>query len=99
MNIYVGNLPFKASEAELRQSFEAYGKVASVNIITDRETGRPRGFAFVEMPNADEARKAVEGLNGQNFGGRSLTVNEARPREGGGPGGGGGGGRGRGPRG
>jgi cold-inducible RNA-binding protein len=99
MNIYVGNLPFKASEAELRQAFEPFGKVSSVNVITDRETGRPRGFAFVEMPNAEEAKKAVESLNGYSMGGRSLTVNEARPREGGGGGGGGGFGGGRGGRG
>ena len=91
MNIYVGNLSFKTTEAELRQAFEAFGKVSSVNLITDRETGRPRGFAFVEMANADEGKKAVEGLNGSNIGGRSLTVNEARPREPRGPGGGGGG--------
>jgi cold-inducible RNA-binding protein len=94
MNIYVGNLSFKTTEAELRQAFEAFGKVAAVNLITDRETGRPRGFAFVEMASADEGRRAVESLNGSNIGGRSLTVNEARPREPRGPGGGGGGGRG-----
>jgi RNA recognition motif-containing protein len=94
MNIYVGNLSFKTSEAELRQAFEAFGSVSSVNLITDRETGRPRGFAFVEMPNAEEARRAVESLNGSSVGGRNLTVNEARPREPRGPGGGGGGGRG-----
>ena len=88
MNIYVGNLSFKTTEAELRQAFESFGKVTTVNVITDRETGRPRGFGFVEMPNADEAKKAIEGLNGTNIGGRSLTVNEARPREGGGGGGG-----------
>jgi len=92
MNIYVGNLSFKTTEAELRQAFEAFGKVTSVNLITDRETGRPRGFAFVEMASADEGKRAVESLNGSNIGGRSLTVNEARPREPRGPGGGGGGG-------
>lgn len=95
MNIYVGNLSFKTTEAELRQAFEQFGTVSSVNIITDRETGRPRGFGFVEMPNADEGQKAIENVNGVNIGGRALTVNEARPREGrGGPGGGGGGGGG-----
>lgn len=94
MNIYVGNLSFKTTEAELKQAFESFGSVTSVNVITDRETGRPRGFGFVEMASADEARKAIEGLNGTNVGGRDLTVNEARPREGGGGGGmrGGGGG-------
>ena len=93
MNIYVGNLSFKTTEVELREAFEPFGKVSSVNVIADRETGRPRGFAFVEMPNAEEGRRAVESLNGQDVGGRALTVNEARPREGRGPGGGGGGGR------
>lgn len=99
MNIYVGNLSFKTTEDELRQIFEAFGKVTTVNIITDRETGRPRGFGFVEMASPDEGRKAIESINGTNIGGRNLTVNEARPREsrgpGGGGGGGGGGGRGR----
>ena len=93
MNIYVGNLSFKTTEVELREAFEPFGTVSAVNVITDRETGRPRGFAFVEMPNAEEARRAVDSLNGQDVGGRALTVNEARPREGRGPGGGGGGGR------
>ncbi|HZN57618.1 MAG TPA: RNA-binding protein [Planctomycetota bacterium] len=89
MNIYVGNLSFKTTEDELRQAFEAFGQVSSVNIISDRETGRPRGFGFVEMANAEEGKKAVEAMNGTNFGGRTLTVNEARPREprAGGPGG------------
>jgi cold-inducible RNA-binding protein len=82
MNIYVGNLSFKTSEQELRQAFEAFGQVTTVNVIADRETGRPRGFGFVEMPSAEEAQKAIEGLNGISLGGRSLTVNEARPREG-----------------
>lgn len=92
MNIYVGNLSFKTTEDELRQAFEAFGSVTAVNVISDRETGRPRGFGFVEMSNAEEGRKAIEGMNGTNLGGRTLTVNEARPRE---PrGGGGGGGRG-----
>jgi RNA recognition motif-containing protein len=83
MNIYVGNLPFKTTEADLRQAFEAFGSVAAVNIIMDRETGRSRGFGFVEMPNAEEGKKAIESINGMSFGGRNLTVNEARPREGG----------------
>ncbi len=95
-NIYVGNLPFSTSEAELQQLFENHGSVSRVNVVTDRETGRPRGFAFVEMPNASEGDSAIEALNGQMLGGRALTVNEARPRE---PRGGGGGGGFRGGRG
>lgn len=95
-NIYVGNLSFRQTEEELRQAFEGYGAVASVKIVKDRETGRSRGFAFVEMPNADEARQAIEGLNNQSVGGRTITVNEARPKPAGGPRGGGpGGDRGR----
>ena len=94
MNIYVGNLPFSATEDELRSKFEAYGSVSRVNIITDKETGRPRGFGFVEMNDDNEGRAAIEALNGKDFGGRAVKVNEARPREGGGGGGGGG----RGPR-
>lgn len=90
MNIYVGNLPFKITEQDLQAEFEAYGAVARVSIISDRETGRPRGFGFVEMDNDNEARAAIEGLNGKEIGGRSVTVNEARPKMGGGGGGGGG---------
>ena len=93
MNIYVGNLPFSAVEDELRAKFEEFGAVDSAKIIMDRETGRSRGFGFVEMPNDDEAQAAIDGLQGSDFGGRALTVSEARPRQGGG---GGGGGRGRG---
>lgn len=97
MKIYVGNLPFSTTEAELRQMFEAHGEVASATLVMDRETGRPRGFGFVEMNDDSQARAAMEALNGQNIAGRDLTVNEARPREDrGGFGGGGGGGRGRG---
>jgi len=81
MNIYVGNLSFKTTEAELRQTFEAFGTVSSASVITDRATGRSRGFGFVEMPNADEGQRAVEAMNGANLGGRDLTVNEARPRQ------------------
>lgn len=81
MNIFVGNLNFRSSEQALRGLFEEYGEVSSVRIITDRETGRSRGFAFVEMPNDDEARSAIAGLDGQDFDGRPLNVNEARPRE------------------
>jgi len=95
--IYVGNLPFSATESEIRDLFAQHGTVDSVALPTDRETGRPRGFGFVEMPQAD-AQKAMQALNGFNMGGRPLRVNEAqdRPRTGGGgrPGGGGGGGRG-----
>ncbi len=82
MNIYVGNLPYSMEEAELRGEFEAYGQVASAKVIMDRETGRSRGFGFVEMDNDDEARAAIEALSGKALGGRPLTVNEARPRQG-----------------
>jgi len=97
--LYVGNLPFSAGEAEIQELFSEQGEVASVAMIMDRETGRPRGFGFVEMANDEEADKAIEALNGMDFGGRPLTVNEARerqPRTGGGGGGsyGGGGGGG-----
>ena len=96
MNIYVGNLSFDTGEDELRTAFAEYGTVDSVNIITDRDTGRSRGFGFVEMPDDNEARSAIEGLNLQRLGNRALTVNEARPRQPrSGGGGGGGGGRGR----
>jgi RNA recognition motif-containing protein len=81
MNIYVSNLAYTTTEDELSQLFESYGVVESVRIITDRETGRSRGFAFVEMPNGTEARAAIAGLNGTPLGERTLTVNEARPRE------------------
>jgi len=94
--IYVGNLPFSATEADVREIFAQHGTVDSVALPTDRETGRPRGFGFVEMPQAD-AQRAMQALNGFNMGGRPLRVNEAqdRPRMGGGGGGprGGGGGR------
>lgn len=80
MNIYVGNLSFKTEESELRSEFEAYGRVSSVKVITDRDTGRSRGFAFVEMDDDEEARQAIEGLNGKDVSGRTLKVNEARPR-------------------
>ena len=93
--IYVGNLPFSADEAAVRGLFEAHGTVESVALINDRETGRPRGFGFVEMPRADAAR-AIQSLNGKDMGGRPLRVNEAqeRPAGGRGPRGGGGGGGG-----
>ena len=93
--LYVGNLPYQCEEAQLRALFEQDGRqVEEVKIVTDRETGRPRGFAFVEMANDGDAQTAVESLNGKPFGGRPLTVSEARERTPGGGGGGGGGGRG-----
>jgi len=81
MNIYVGNLPFGATEDELKELFQTHGEVGSVRIITDRETGRSKGFGFIEMPNNDEAQKVLEVLNNADFNGRNLKVNEARPRE------------------
>ena len=81
MNIFVGNLVFTATVDEVRQLFETYGEVASVRLLEDRDTGRPRGFGFVEMANDTQARAAIAGLNGTNLGGRMLTINEARPRE------------------
>ncbi len=81
MNIYVGNLPYKATEDELRNMFESFGDVSSVRIITDHENGRSKGFAFVEMANDEQAAAAIEELNGVDFIGRPLTVNEARPRQ------------------
>ncbi len=90
--IYVGNLPFETSEGAVEQLFGTYGEVASVALPTDRETGRPRGFGFVEM-SSEDAAKAIAALNGTDFGGRALNVNEARPRETSGGGGYGGGGR------
>jgi len=94
----VGNLDFNTSEEELRQIFEAYGQVDRVSIMTDRETGRSRGFGFVEMANAEDGEKAIAALNGTQVGGRTLNVNEARPKVER-AGGGGGGGRDRGGRG
>ena len=94
MNIYVGNLPYSTTEEELREQASQYGELTSCTIIIDRETGRSRGFGFIEMANEDEALALIEGLNGSNMGGRMLTVNKARPRAprgGGGYGGGGGG--------
>ena len=94
MNIYVGNLPFETTEDSLQVAFTEYGSVDNARVITDRMTGRSRGFGFVEMPNNDEAEAAIKALNGKDFNGRALTVNEARPREDRGPRGGGGGGGG-----
>jgi len=99
-NIFVGNLDFNSSEDDLRQLFQAYGQVDRVSIMTDRDTGRSRGFGFVEMANEEEGEKAIAALNGTQVGGRKLNVNEARPktersggggRDRGGRGGGGGG--------
>jgi RNA recognition motif-containing protein len=85
--IYVGNLPFSATEDEVRELFAAHGQVESVKLITDRDTGQPRGFGFVEMPD-DAAASAIGALDGTQMGGRSLRINEARPRREGGGGGG-----------
>lgn len=81
MNIYVGNLLRETTEADLRQAFEAFGQVTSIKIIKDMYTGDSRGFGFVEMPNHQEAKSAVSGLNGKDLKGRTLKVNEARPRD------------------
>ncbi len=81
MNIFVGNLPFRTAENELRRLFEQYGEVARANIITDRMTGQSRGFGFVQMESRDQARDAIDKLNGQQFNGRAIVVNEAKPRE------------------
>ena len=80
MNLYVGNLPYDLSEDDLRATFAAYGEVASANIITDRETGRSKGFGFVEMPDNSSADAAIKGLNGSAFNGRAIKVNESKPR-------------------
>ena len=80
-NIYVGNLSFRATEEDVKNAFAVHGEVSNVSIITDRETGRSRGFAFVEMPASEEASAAIEAINGQEIVGRNVTVNEARPRE------------------
>jgi cold-inducible RNA-binding protein len=101
-NIYVGNLPWATTTDDLYAMFQQYGQVTRAQVVTDRETGRSRGFGFVEMPNEAEANAAIAALNNLQMNGRPLTVNIAKPREGGGPGGGGyggGGGGGRGPRG
>jgi RNA recognition motif-containing protein len=100
-NLFVGNMSFQTTESELTELFQGFGQVTRVHVAMDRETGRARGFAFVEMPNDEEAAKAIAGLNGKEVGGRALKVNEARPKEprSGPPrssGSGGGGGRGRG---
>ena len=95
MKVYVGNLSYDANEDALREAFGAFGEIRSISIITDRETGRPRGFAFVEMGTSDEATKAIEALDGKEIAGRPIKANKARPRENRGGGGGGRGGYGR----
>jgi RNA recognition motif-containing protein len=94
MNIYVGNLPFNLGEEDLSKIFEEYGEIASAKIITDKFTGRSKGFGFVEMENDEEAKTAIEELNNAEVGGRNIKVNESRPRSNDNRGGGGGGGRG-----
>lgn len=96
MNIYVGNLPYQVTDDELRQVFEQFGAVSSARVIMDRETQRSKGFGFVEMDKDDDANAAIQSLNGSDYNGRPLRVNEARPREDRPRGGGGGGGWGRG---
>ena len=81
MRIYVGNFAYEMREQELREAFEAHGQVQEVSIVKDRDTGRSKGFAFVEMPTSAEAQAAIGALNGKEFGGRAITVNEARPRQ------------------
>jgi len=101
-NIFVGNLSYQTTEDDLRAAFQAYGAIERVSIVTDRDTGQPRGFAFVEMTNSGEAATAINSLNGTELNGRAMNVNEARPKPQGGGGGGhrgGGGGGGRGGRG
>ena len=94
-NLYVGNMSFQTTESDLRALVEPFGQITRVHVAMDRETGRPRGFAFVEMANDEEAAKAIAALDGKELGGRNLKVNEARPKtERGGPRGGGGRGRG-----
>jgi len=90
MNIYVGNLSYEVSEEDLRQAFAAFGQVSSATIIKDKYSGQSKGFGFVEMPSAEEARSAISQMNGKDLKGRALNVNEARPRPEGGRKGGGG---------
>ena len=94
MKIYIGNMSYDTTEEDLRQEFESFGEVVSVNIITDRDSGRPKGFGFVEMGSKEEATAAIEALNGKDMKGRQVNVNEARPRNTDNRRGGGGGGRG-----
>jgi RNA recognition motif-containing protein len=80
MNIYIGNMSYETTEDQLRQAFQSFGEVSTVKIINDRDSGQPKGFAFVEMPTANEATAAIGGLNGRELNGRALNVNEAKPR-------------------
>lgn len=98
MDIYVGNMSYSSTADGLKALFEAHGAVEAVKIVMDRETGRPRGFAFVEMPNDEEARAAIAAIDGKEYEGRTLKVNQAQPRQNRGPGGPGGGGGSRPPR-
>ena len=84
MNIYIGNMSYETTEDQLRQAFQGFGEVSTVKIINDRDSGQPKGFAFVEMPTATEANAAIGGLNGRELNGRTVTVNEAKPRTDGG---------------
>ena len=96
MNIYIGNMSYETTEDQLREAFAAFGEVSTVNIISDKYSGKPKGFGFVEMPEKEAATNAISSLNGQDLNGRALNVNEAKPRTSGGGGGGnrgGGGGR------
>ncbi len=90
MNLYVGNLPYRITEDQLKSTFEEFGEVSSCTIIKDKVTGQSKGFGFLEMPEHGDAEKAIENLNGRDLMGRKINVNEARPRENRGPGGGGG---------
>lgn len=84
MNIYIGNVSYETTEDQLRQAFAGFGTVSTVRMITDRDSGQPKGFAFVEMPASNEATAAISGLNGREMNGRALNVNQAKPREEGG---------------
>ncbi|MDX8410003.1 MAG: RNA-binding protein [Mariprofundales bacterium] len=81
LNIYVGNLPYSAADEDLRTTFSEFGEVTSAHVISDRDTGRSKGFGFVEMSNADEGQRAIEALDGSEMQGRNIRVNEAKPRE------------------
>ena len=81
MKIYIGNMSYSTTEDQLRQAFETYGDVSDVNVVMDRDSGRPKGFAFVEMPNPEEGKAAIAALNGKEIDGRTLNVDEARPRQ------------------
>jgi RNA recognition motif-containing protein len=81
MNIYIGNMSFDTTEDQLRKTFEGFGEVSTIKIITDRDSGQPKGFAFIEMPTSTEATAAIGGLNGHQLNGRALNVNQAKPRE------------------